>query len=412
MDNQEFRGILLKLQDRLSDNDRKRLHFFFGNDVPRRIRDDPTLGGTLSLLESLFDQDKINEQDFSVLVNALEEICCSDAAKLLKDHMKQTKSYGTKQPLERLSSIMPSGIINDLLNDLEEDRCAMKTDQYAVHCISNINAHVFHDTRPNISPPTIIMQTENKSQSKCSHFFIHMPVFQKYLVLVVIIFFITSFIFLSLFIQKTSLISALRKNSNTSTENDSEMNKTIQFLNKSMILLEQEKNQLPIRSGTRFCGVGGGYFDDSLISNFTCSHHLRGMSNQHRSSSSNWFQFHYSSMDRPSPILKSDVHGAKKFDSESDISEQFYLDRDDVVYKIQVLCRNTNYYKGDKTYTVSAVRAIRLFTKKERSSAPIEDTNGDLYTEQFDGYYVAYATGLSGIYLDQIQFYWTRAAKN
>ena len=84
MDNQEFRGILLRLQDRLSDNDRKRLHFFFGNDVPRRIRDDPSLGGTLSLMDSLFDQDKINEQDFTVLIKAFNEIQCLDAAKLLR----------------------------------------------------------------------------------------------------------------------------------------------------------------------------------------------------------------------------------------------------------------------------------------------------------------------------------------
>jgi hypothetical protein len=84
MDNQEFRSILLKLQDRLSDNDRKRLHFFFGNDVPRRIRDDPSLGGTLSLMESLFDQDKINEQDFTILIKAFQEIQCIDAAKLLQ----------------------------------------------------------------------------------------------------------------------------------------------------------------------------------------------------------------------------------------------------------------------------------------------------------------------------------------
>jgi hypothetical protein len=84
MDNQEFRSILLKLQDRLSDNDRKRLHFFFGNDVPRRIRDDPSLGGTLSLMESLFDQDKISEQDFTILIKAFNEIQCLDAAKLLQ----------------------------------------------------------------------------------------------------------------------------------------------------------------------------------------------------------------------------------------------------------------------------------------------------------------------------------------
>jgi len=84
IDNRHLRSIILNLQNRLSDDDRKRLHFFLGNDVPRRIRDDPSLGGTLSLMESLFDQDKINEQDFTFLINAFEEIQCIDAVKLLK----------------------------------------------------------------------------------------------------------------------------------------------------------------------------------------------------------------------------------------------------------------------------------------------------------------------------------------
>ena len=84
MDSHHLRAIILKLQDRLSDDDRKRLHFFLGNDVPRRIRDDPTLTGTLSLMESLFDQDKINEQDFTFLINAFDEIQCLDAVKLLR----------------------------------------------------------------------------------------------------------------------------------------------------------------------------------------------------------------------------------------------------------------------------------------------------------------------------------------
>jgi len=84
IDNRHLRSIILNLQNRLSDDDRKRLHFFLGNDVPRRIRDDPSLGGTLRLMESLFDQDKINEQDFTFLINAFEEIQCIDAVKLLK----------------------------------------------------------------------------------------------------------------------------------------------------------------------------------------------------------------------------------------------------------------------------------------------------------------------------------------
>ncbi len=84
MNNRRLRALIVRLQDRLSEDDRKRLHFFLGNDVPRRIRDDPSLGGTLSLMESLFDQDKINDDDFTFLINAFDEIQCLDAVRVLR----------------------------------------------------------------------------------------------------------------------------------------------------------------------------------------------------------------------------------------------------------------------------------------------------------------------------------------
>ncbi|CAF4195211.1 unnamed protein product, partial [Adineta steineri] len=37
-DNSHLRRIIIKIQARLSDDDRKYLHFFFGDDIPRRIR--------------------------------------------------------------------------------------------------------------------------------------------------------------------------------------------------------------------------------------------------------------------------------------------------------------------------------------------------------------------------------------
>ncbi|CAF1493470.1 unnamed protein product [Rotaria sordida] len=94
MDSLRLRGIIVKLQDRLSNDDRKRLHFYLGNDVPRRIRDDASLSGTLSLMDSLFDQDKINEKDFTFLINAFNEIQCIDAVKLLREHLRQIQSNG------------------------------------------------------------------------------------------------------------------------------------------------------------------------------------------------------------------------------------------------------------------------------------------------------------------------------
>lgn len=79
-----LREILLKLQDRLSNADRIKLHFYLGDDIPRRIRDDPTLNGTLSLIDSLFDQDKINQEDFTYLINAFQVIGCHDLANILR----------------------------------------------------------------------------------------------------------------------------------------------------------------------------------------------------------------------------------------------------------------------------------------------------------------------------------------
>ena len=85
MDEQcHFRALLLKLQDHLSDADRRRLHFLVGDIIPRQIRDDPSLNGTLNLLETLFDQALINEQDFSYLIHAFNQIRCYDAVNRLK----------------------------------------------------------------------------------------------------------------------------------------------------------------------------------------------------------------------------------------------------------------------------------------------------------------------------------------
>lgn len=144
MDNLRLRGTLVKLESRLSDNDRKRLHFFLGDNVPRRIRDDPSLGGTLSLMESLFDQDKINEQNFTFLINAFDEIQCIDAVKLLRgnflfgiidmslfsatvlEHMRRIQADDVNQSVQSLASIMPSNS-DYLLEDDELDKYTMRT---------------------------------------------------------------------------------------------------------------------------------------------------------------------------------------------------------------------------------------------------------------------------------------------
>ena len=100
-DAHDLRGILVRLQDHLTSDDRRRLHFFLGDDIPRRIRDDPTLSGTLSLMESLFDQDKINGEDFTFLIDAFDAIQCRDAANILRGFLRPSPFSSTSLILLR-----------------------------------------------------------------------------------------------------------------------------------------------------------------------------------------------------------------------------------------------------------------------------------------------------------------------
>ncbi|UJR19634.1 hypothetical protein I4U23_022768 [Adineta vaga] len=105
MDHRRLHSILLNLRHRLTDNDRKRLHFYLGKDAVRRIQDHPTLTGTLNLIGSLIDKDRINNKDLSYLINALDEIYCSDAANFLREYQKRTNQFN--RSIHSLSKILP-----------------------------------------------------------------------------------------------------------------------------------------------------------------------------------------------------------------------------------------------------------------------------------------------------------------
>ena len=58
----------------LSNDDCRMVHFYFGDSIPRRIRDDLASETTWSFMEFLFDQGKINAEDITYLLDRLDEI--------------------------------------------------------------------------------------------------------------------------------------------------------------------------------------------------------------------------------------------------------------------------------------------------------------------------------------------------
>lgn len=85
MKSHHFHAIVLKLQDILNDNDRRRLQFFLKSDAPRRFQDDLTLSETLSILE----------------------------------HKRQIQMNGINESIQSLTSIL---------------HCEQKEDKYVTHC--------------------------------------------------------------------------------------------------------------------------------------------------------------------------------------------------------------------------------------------------------------------------------------
>jgi hypothetical protein len=80
----EFRTVLENLFNQLSDTDRRALHFSLGNQIPHQYRDNCTPSGSLLLLDSLFDQNLITEENFDYLINIFEKINCCNASTQLK----------------------------------------------------------------------------------------------------------------------------------------------------------------------------------------------------------------------------------------------------------------------------------------------------------------------------------------
>lgn len=85
MDSLHLRTVIIKSLRQLSDDDRKRLHFYFGHVVSRRMRDDISHSGTLAVIDSLSDKGIIDRNNSAFLIDAFDGIECVDVVNRLRD---------------------------------------------------------------------------------------------------------------------------------------------------------------------------------------------------------------------------------------------------------------------------------------------------------------------------------------
>ncbi|CAF3605449.1 unnamed protein product [Rotaria socialis] len=152
----DFRALLLRIQDLLSENDRHRLHFLLGEDVPRYLRDDFSFSGTLRLLDSLFEKAFISDQDCDYLIEAFNKIHCHDAMRRLQGYQ-----LARKQSNQRSFSLQ-----DILLQDSEDDKiCPPRimrdiADPIMIEDSSTSLTDIALQYNPPISSPSVSNQTD------------------------------------------------------------------------------------------------------------------------------------------------------------------------------------------------------------------------------------------------------------
>ncbi|CAF1139614.1 unnamed protein product [Adineta steineri] len=441
-DNSHLRRIIIKIQARLSDDDRKYLHFFLGDDIPRRIRDDPTLGGTLCAMESLFDRDIISGDDFTYLITAFEAIGCLDAVTILKGHQQQMKLTHVHQSMLSLISIMPPlppSAAEVFADQDDEEAQPLHSDKHKrfstsfrlkiyvviivllVLCTTGILITVpfmkgiqtnklNEDTK---MKDVILKEQELKNKSRRGGYIEFFS--ENTLVKVGNKHGSTQGTYsnnsLNPSFTNSHYLNGIRVRDNNDKE-QKKRNETIQLFDESILEKNQQANdQLALLNkkkfieGREFGSAYGTHFDDSTHPYFTSLHYLNGILAHDNNDSIESYQFYYSPSSDGQDTIISERHGKQTLSFKKD----FQFDKNEKIQSVEGHYLNkTIVFSNGTILTMRIITGLRFYTTKGYASPSYAGEEGEMFEEEYENYTLWYVTGRSDEYIHQLQFYWYR----
>ncbi|CAF1109640.1 unnamed protein product [Adineta ricciae] len=360
---EHLRSVLVGVLHLLSEKDRQSFHFLIGRNVPRPIQDDPTFQGTLNLIETLFDRNKISVNDIYFLIDAFRKIGCHAIAKVLQDYQNQIQSNSGSSENRRL--------IDDL--DLESDAPTV----------------LLHDYRKK--------HIELSSSSKSTIYFI-----------IVLLTLMGSVIIVFIFVNRSVPI-------NVATNHTERMDCS---------MLPRNDNEIPIGAmslsiedrplfivGKKFGESNATKFDDSLRWNVNSLPYFYGFCPRVDSEGLESYQFFYASSQNQQPKIKSDVHGTQPKNSRSDFD---FSEKNDRVIQVQGrLVKKSMLSPSGINQTINIITELEFISKTGRVSPlhiiSVQKELSEKFSEEYEGYVLGYVTGRSAEYVEQIQFVWYRS---
>ncbi|CAF1508023.1 unnamed protein product [Rotaria magnacalcarata] len=376
----EFRALLIEIFNQLSDNDRQSLHFVVGNRVPRNARDDCTPSGSLRLLDFLFDQTLITEQNYDYLIHVFERIKCYEAAKRLRQHKLSTTS----------TSIVEAVLSESLLN-IADDK--MKS-SFGDH--SERFSHIYEEEQPSTELENSILQPNNNiffaeryqfddRERKQLSSTITKVLTKKYLILSIILTLILILcILLYLMLVRFCFIESPKLNDTTLSGNINQkivyvIREGLKYGDSSLFQNETfgDAKNLELSYGDRCIGVELKWSSNALSS-------ILFLYNNNRS-------LHARTSQREELSI-----------FQSEFTNVFLLDSNEEISKI-------NLYQ-DLHETHSSIIGIRFYTTNGRKTNVFGSNDGHFLTESFEHYTFRYANGRQNRErgIEMLQFFWIK----
>ncbi|CAF4044358.1 unnamed protein product [Adineta steineri] len=374
-DNSHLRRIILTIENRLSNDDRERLHFFFGDDIPRRIRDDPTLRGTLNLMQSLFDRDIISGNDFTKLITAFEAIQCFDIVNILKKHQQQIELTHAHQSMHSLTSIMPplSSLAKEVIDDLDSAHpigTRLSVSESGIYNIVPLpepdNYNIVHMPESG-NYNTVPLREPDDEETQSLHSDNHERFFTSsklkiYVVIIILLVLCTT----------------------------------------GILITVPSKGKPLVKPGIEHGSARGTYFDHSSNPNFASSHYLNGINAYNDDDES--YEFLYSSFDKTDLIML-----ANNESQSLDHRGHFSVEKNYKIQRVEGYYLNkTVVFPNGTILTIPIVTGIQFFTTNGHASPLYTGEEGKRFSEEYEGYTLWYATGRSDLYIHQLQFFWRR----
>lgn len=137
-DKRNLRTLLAKLQNHLSDSDRRRLHSSFNEIKSERCFDNLSIDRILDFLESLFDQRKISDSDFNDFIEVFREMGSDDAVRRLSGRCRRINSPRNRivciaYQQNKLHTTQSTVLSNDLIINNGDNGQSMSTSASVKH---------------------------------------------------------------------------------------------------------------------------------------------------------------------------------------------------------------------------------------------------------------------------------------